>query len=75
MLCSTVTLLKGFQMTVLDFAFGFMLFCKILMALLQQILTLLKLKFELQVLKPLIASPEVRDSSYILQGPQERYHE
>lgn len=74
-LCSTVTLLEGFQMTVLDFAFGFMLFCKILMALLQQILALLKLRSEVQVLKTLSASPEVRVSSYLLQCIQERNHE
>lgn len=34
-LCSTVTFLEGFQMTALDFACGFILFCQILMALLQ----------------------------------------
>lgn len=71
----TVTLLEGFQMTVLDFAFGFMLFCKILMDLLQQVLALLKLRFEVQVLKTLSASPEMRDSSYFLQCIQERNHE
>lgn len=63
-LCSTVTLLEGFQMTVLDFTCGFLLFCKILTVLLQHILALSILKFEVQVLKTLSASPEVRDSTF-----------
>lgn len=50
-------------MIVLDFACGFILFCKRPMALLQQILALSTPKFEVQVFKILYASSEVKDSS------------
>lgn len=61
-------------MTFFDFAFGFMLFCKILMVL-QQILALSSLKFEVQVFKTVSASPEVRHSSCSLQCIQKKNHE